>query len=84
MSDENNTPPPSVGEGDDQMIFITGLWLNESRSGNKYMSGGFGFGGRVFIFKNKSKRKESDPDYIMKIAPKQESTDKRGDNEPPF
>jgi hypothetical protein len=40
------------------------MWLRESKKGEKYMAGTLG-GVKVLLFKNKKKRNESDPDYIL-------------------
>lgn len=61
----------------DKMIYLSGLWLNESKEGKKFMAGYLGSGGRILIFKNDKKTKESDPDYHMMLAPKDDPT--RGD-----
>lgn len=54
----------------DKMIYLTGLWLNETSDGKKYFTGYLGQG-RVMIFRNEKKRPGSnDPDYNMLIAPK--------------
>lgn len=48
------------------------LWLNESKNGNKYMSGELEINGekiRIVVFKN-TKQKETHPDYkILKSEP---------------
>ncbi len=46
------------------MIIAGGLWLRESKGGEKYMTGTLG-GVKVLIFKNKRKRNENDPDYTL-------------------
>lgn len=55
-------------------IELTGLWLNESKSGEKYFSG---IAGKVkyMVFKNKNKKGEKEPDYrlvITQMEPKPE------------
>ena len=60
---DNNT---STQQGN--LVNVTGLWLHTSKTkGTQYMSGSFGMC-RVYIFKNKSKRKDSDPDYYMALG----------------
>ena len=51
----------------DQMIQLGGLWINESKSGNKYMSGYLG-NAKLMIFKNNFKSEDKHPDYVMYIA----------------
>ena len=65
-----------------EMIQLTGLWLNQSKTtGEKYFSGNLG-GAKVLIFKNKHKTEEKHPDYQLYIAPKQkpqeQSTQQQG------
>ncbi len=84
MTDNHDNNDNAVGQGGSDLIFVTGLWINKSKSGNTYMSGGFGFGGRVFIFRNKSKQRDSDPDYVLKIGAKADRANKEVDDEPPF
>lgn len=52
----------------ENMIKVTGLWVNETSSGEKYFGGSLG-GCRVLIFKNKFKKKDSEPDYTLNFAP---------------
>jgi hypothetical protein len=70
------------------MINITGLWLNKSDKGETYMAGNVGYGARVLIFKNKSKRGDKDPDYNLVIAERKRDSDGGGappaDDAPPF
>jgi len=49
------------------MVSITGLWLGTDRNDHKYMAGNCG-GVRYWIFRNKHKEKDSDPDYLLKIS----------------
>jgi len=53
-----------------QLIELTGLWLNETKSGKKYFSGTLG-GAKLLIFVNEYKEKDAHPDYKMFIAKKQ-------------
>lgn len=68
------------------LIFLGGLWLNTSQSGNRYMSGGLGIGANVMIFKNTRKAKDTDPDYMLYLAPKKRDTkiERKDNDEPPF
>ena len=54
------------------LIKLSGLWANKDKNGNEYFSGGFGYGAKILIMKNKFKAKENDPDYNLFIAPKAE------------
>ena len=56
------------------LIRLTGLWMNEGKDGEKYMQGSLG-GARLFVFKNKHKKSDSDPDYVACIAPTQQQQD---------
>ena len=55
---------------------IGALWLNESKSGSKYMSGVVEVNGvkqKIIVFKNNYKQEEKHPDYrILKSEPKQQ------------
>lgn len=50
------------------MIPLTGLWLSETKDGEKYFSGTLGTGAKVLIFKNKFKKEDSHPDYQLYIG----------------
>ena len=52
-------------------VFIGGLWQKETKNGVWYLKGGFGTAD-IFIFPNDRKQNENQPDYSMKIVPKQE------------
>lgn len=54
-----------------EMVRLTGLWLNESKAGEKYFAGNLGTA-RIMMFKNKFKSKDTDPDYVLNIAPKKD------------
>lgn len=57
---------------DNNLIKITGLWINQSKDGGQYLSGSWGPTLRVIVFKNKNKRPDSqDPDYNLFLAPVQ-------------
>jgi uncharacterized protein (DUF736 family) len=49
------------------LINLGALWLNESKNGEKYMSGYLGEA-RLVIFKNKHKEEDKHPDYKVFIA----------------
>jgi hypothetical protein len=52
-----------------EMIKLGGLWVNETKAGEKYFSGKLSPTTNVLIFKNKYKESEKHPDYIMYLAP---------------
>jgi hypothetical protein len=49
------------------MINVTGLWLNKDKNQNSYMAGNCG-NVRYWVFKNRNKKDDKDPDYILKIS----------------
>lgn len=57
-----------------EMIQISGLWLNESKGGEKYFTGYMG-NAKILIFKNKFKEADNQPDYILYVAPKPKPED---------
>ena len=63
------------------MIQLTGLWINKSESGEVYMVGYLG-NTKVLIFKNKFKTDDKHPDYTLNIAAK--IVDSVKSDEPPF
>ena len=54
----------------ERRILLSGLWLNEAQSGQKYFSGSLGVSGKLLVFKNSKKEKEQDPDYSLYLVPK--------------
>jgi len=61
---------------------IGALWLKEDKNGKKYMSGEIELNGEkvnIFIFKNKYKKKDIHPDYVIK-----KSNKKSKNEEAPF
>ena len=48
---------------------ITGLWKSETTTGDEMFSGNLSPMARIVILPNKFKKKETDPDYILFIAP---------------
>lgn len=51
------------------MILLTGLYLNESKKGEKYFKGKLGTG-NLLVYKNKKKETDKDPDYYIYVAEK--------------
>lgn len=64
------------------LVRLTGLWVNESKDGKKYMAGNLGMA-RVMVFKNDHKEKDSDPDYVLLLGAK-ENRDQPQEEEIPF
>tara|TARA_B100000965_G_C19503960_1_gene718753 strand:- start:62 stop:298 length:237 start_codon:yes stop_codon:yes gene_type:complete len=60
---------------------LSGLWLNETKNGQKYFSGkNDGF--KYTIFKNGFKEKDSQPDYILYREPVEEQNGVKWDGSP--
>lgn len=55
---------------DNGMIRLGGVWLQE-KNGKKYMSGALTNSCKILIFKNENKKGQSDPDWILYLAPKE-------------
>lgn len=71
-NDDMMTPTESNSEKS-PMLDLGGLWINESQSGNKYMTGYLG-NLKIMIFRNKFKTEDKHPDYVMRLAEKQRDT----------
>lgn len=50
------------------IISLCGLWASKDKNGNPMMSGKITYSAKIYVFKNTSKKKESDPDYFLKLA----------------
>lgn len=73
-----------AGERQSDLILLGGLWVSKSKGGTNYLSGRLGVGGKLLMFKNAKKKKDSDPDYYIYLG-KYEQSDKGGsDDEVPF
>ena len=68
------------------LIKLGGLWINETKDGEKYFNGKLSPTTKVMIFKNKYKDTENHPDYIMYLAankkPEDQNTDEPEPSEP--
>ena len=53
------------------MMKLTGLWKSKTKDGKTYLSGNLG-NIKVLVFTNDYKKKDSDPDYNLFFAPKEE------------
>lgn len=49
-----------------KLVNLGALWKNE-KDGNQYLSGTFG-NAVIFVFKNKWKKKDTDPDYKIMVG----------------
>lgn len=54
---------------DGQLIRLTGLWRQESQTGDSYLTGSLSPSSRLLILPNTHKRQEHDPDYVAYLAP---------------
>lgn len=61
------------------LIKVGALWKNENKEGVQHLSGSFG-GATLFVFKNKFKKTDKHPDYIVMMGErkKTESEEKAG------
>ena len=64
MSDENAGIP---SEEKSPMVELTGLWSHQGQNNEKFLCGSIG-GATVFVFKNKYKEKDKQPDYRLCVA----------------
>lgn len=77
-SEDMMTPTENSSE-QSAMLQLGGLWVNESKSGTKYMTGYFG-NLKLMIFRNNYKSEDKHPDYVMYLAEKPRDT--RSDDAP--
>ena len=68
-------------DNNSKMIQVTGLWLNDSKTGQKFMKGYMG-NMTVLIFANKFKENDSHPDFIMYFSEKQKREESTKDENP--
>lgn len=61
------------------MLQLGGLWVNESKSGTKYMTGYLG-NLKIMIFRNNYKSEDKHPDYVMYLAEKPRDRDNGSDD----
>lgn len=55
--------------GESSLVRLTGLWLGETKAGDRYLSGTVSPSSKLLILTNRHKQKETDPDYIAYLAP---------------
>lgn len=63
-----------------KMLQLGGLWINESKKGEKYMVGYLG-NLRLLVFKNQYKEEEKHPDYIMYVDEKDREEKGKSDDD---
>jgi len=62
------------------MIRLGGLWQNKTKkTGEMFLSGTFSPGVAMFVFKNKNKKEDKHPDYVLCIAQKEPKEKKPDD-----
>jgi len=68
-------------EQNNNMVFLGGIWANRSqKTGEIYFSGYLG-NAKVYLFKNKKKEKDTDPDFWMQVANQQKRNNEEIDLE---
>lgn len=62
------------------LVKLTGLWEDTDRNGHQYFSGKINAISKVLVMPNTFKKKDSDPDYFLYLAPveKKEDYEKKG------
>jgi len=55
------------------MIKLTGLWKQDSKSGGSYLSGLVSPTSRLLVMPNKHKKSDKEPDYIAFLSPGKEA-----------
>lgn len=80
QDDDMMTSTPQSNGDKSPMLQLGGLWINESNSGNKYMSGYLG-NLKIMIFRNKFKTEDKHPDYVMRLAEKQRDTESEAEKD---
>ena len=55
-----------MSEEKGKLVNLGALWKNE-KNGNQFLSGNFG-NATIFVFKNKWKKKDTDPDYKIMVG----------------
>jgi|VirMetMinimDraft_7_1064189.scaffolds.fasta_scaffold00899_6 hypothetical protein len=65
------------------LVKLTGLWEDTDRNGHQYFSGKINAISKVLVMPNTFKKKDSDPDYFLYLAPveKKEDYEQKGRTE---
>mgnify|MGYP003148611609 CR=1 FL=1 len=63
------------------LLKLGGVWKNKDKNGNEYFSGNFTFGSKLLIMQNSYKEKNSEPDYIVYLAPRKAKRDEDDDRQ---
>ena len=63
------------------LLKICGVWKNKDKNGNEYFSGNYTYGTKLLIMHNSFKEKNSDPDYIVYLAPKKSKREEDSDGQ---
>jgi hypothetical protein len=62
---------------DQTKIRLGGLWRQESRSGEEFLSGPLG-GGRLLVFENKHRKSDREPTHVLYLVPNTRPEDGEG------
>jgi len=60
---------------DSNLIRLTGLWKNTTKTGDTMLTGNFSPSSKLIILPNTRKQKDSDPDYIAFMSPSEKKED---------
>ena len=63
------------------LLKMCGVWKNKDKNGNEYFSGNYTYGTKLLIMHNSYKEKNSDPDYIVYLAPKKSKREEDSDSQ---
>jgi len=63
------------------MIKLTGLWRQESKSGGSYLSGLVSPTSKLLVLPNRQKKDAKEPDYIAFLAPGKDAGDREDADE---
>lgn len=50
-------------------VKLTGLWRGETKDGEPYLSGQLSGSSKLFIYKNRHKKNDGDPDFVAYLVP---------------
>ncbi len=60
-----------------EMIKVSALWKQKTKAGEDFLNGKLG-DAKLLIFKNKHKKSEKHPDYIVYLAPYEKKEENTG------